>query len=218
VSTKVPQRVAVEILVNCGRHCCVCRRFRPLHLHVHHIIERGEGGSDDPDNLIATCVSCHCDIHTVTLLTRRFTPAELKQHRDNVYKLVADGKLVGGDSEADATSLSAAIVHKLLPLLSGTPPARPDLMADAVEILTAAATGNIAINVVDADPGFGVLVGGQQFGDFLSERESARYKHAISELRNLGLIEGGPELFHVSYSGLLLADDILSAGGTAPTE
>src|SRR5262245_18191447 len=89
----IPQSTADDILVKCARHCCVCRRFRPLPLQVHHIHERAQGGSDDADNLIATCISCHAEVHTETKLTRRFTEVELKMHRDEVYRLVAEGKL-----------------------------------------------------------------------------------------------------------------------------
>lgn len=74
----IPESAVAEVLVRCARHCCICRRFKPLHLHVHHPRERGEGGTDDFDNLIATCMMCHSDIHTQTKLTRRFTERELK--------------------------------------------------------------------------------------------------------------------------------------------
>src|SRR5689334_1348218 len=28
-------------------------------LHVHHVIERKNGGTDDPDNLVTLCAACH---------------------------------------------------------------------------------------------------------------------------------------------------------------
>ena len=92
----IPESVVADLLAKCGRCCCICRRFEPLHLHIHHIIEVADGGTDDPDNLIPSCLTCHSDVHTKTKLTRRFTPNELKQHRDLVFRLVAEGKLPSG--------------------------------------------------------------------------------------------------------------------------
>ena len=60
----IPQDVIDAMMVKCGRRCCVCRRFRPTKLQVHHIKERAKGGGDEEDNLIVTCFSCHSDVHT----------------------------------------------------------------------------------------------------------------------------------------------------------
>src|SRR5436305_1089019 len=73
------------------------------------------GGGHDADNLIASCVNCHAEIHTETKLTRRFTANELKQHRDDVYQLVAEGKLVG---EADHDDRIAGLVGTIAGLLA----------------------------------------------------------------------------------------------------
>lgn len=35
-------------------------------LDVHHIIPRGRGGSDNPDNLITLCRRCHHNIHVMS--------------------------------------------------------------------------------------------------------------------------------------------------------
>ncbi|MGV8120517.1 MAG: HNH endonuclease [Candidatus Xenobiia bacterium LiM19] len=46
---------------------CNCRR----NLHIHHIIPRSHGGSDEPENLIVLCASCHLrllhDLHTLKI-------------------------------------------------------------------------------------------------------------------------------------------------------
>ena len=49
----VSPEAAAPILAKCARHCCVCRRFRPLHLQVHHIVERNEGGTEDGEERLA---------------------------------------------------------------------------------------------------------------------------------------------------------------------
>jgi 5-methylcytosine-specific restriction endonuclease McrA len=102
----VPQNLADEILAKCGRHCCICRRFEPLHLQVNHIIPLSEGGTDDTDNLIPVCLTCHSDVHTQTRLTRRFSAEELKQDRDMTFRLVEEGKLPSGEAGGDALDAS----------------------------------------------------------------------------------------------------------------
>lgn len=214
----ITDKVAATVLAKCARHCCVCRRYRPLHLQVHHIVEQSAGGSDDEGNLIATCISCHSDVHTKTQLTRRFTVAELKMHRDAVYQLVADGRLPAGeDADADdaVARLSSAIVQALRGLPAGAPATRPQLSPEAVEVLLAAVTGNTPVNVVRYDGGTAVLAGGRTFGEMGDLRSSARYTYAVRQLTGAGLLEGDDELRYVTHEGYQLADDILAGGGQA---
>jgi hypothetical protein len=134
-------------------------------LQVHHIIEKNQGGTDDLDNLIAICVSCHSDVHTETKLTRRFTTKELKLHRDNVYLLVADGKLPsGGETDDTLHNLSAAIIQRLLSTMPPQQVTRPALSPEAVEVLLAAVSENAPINVVRYDGGMSFCTGGMSFG------------------------------------------------------
>lgn len=212
----ISEKNSAAILARCGRHCCICRRYRPLHLQVHHIIEQADGGTDDEDNLIPACISCHADVHTQTLLTRRFTPAELKLHRDNVYRLVAEGRLPAGRDDDDAlATLSAAIIGALRLLPGARQGTRPPLPADAVEILLAAVAENAPILVVRYDGGVAVQAGGKSFGEAFNLRSSARYMHAIKALAAAGLVEGTSETLFVTHEGCLLADDILAAGSQA---
>jgi len=55
---------------NCGK---------PHDLHVHHIVERAHGGSNDPENLITLCRTCHSSVHAGVLkitAARQFTFAD----------------------------------------------------------------------------------------------------------------------------------------------
>ncbi|MBN4905547.1 hypothetical protein, partial [Staphylococcus sp. EG-SA-14] len=122
------------------------------------------------------------------------------------------------ESEDRLAALSGSIVHTLLTALRQTPAApvaRPQLPAEAVEILLAAVEGNSGINVVKAG-GAIVLAGGKQFGDMFDFRIGAKYKNAINLLFQNGLIDGHSEYFEVMHAGYLLADDILAAGGQKP--
>ncbi|MDQ7827119.1 MAG: HNH endonuclease signature motif containing protein, partial [Candidatus Eremiobacteraeota bacterium] len=50
----------------CQTPGCRCRR----NLHVHHIIRRSQGGTDDPWNLIVLCEACHLHLlHGLRTLT-----------------------------------------------------------------------------------------------------------------------------------------------------
>ena len=209
----VSQSRAAEVLAKCARHCCICRRYRPLHLQVHHIVEQGDGGTDDLLNLIAICVSCHSDVHTDTKLTRRFTEKELKLHRDNVCELVSLGKLPTSDDMPNQLAvLSASIVQALLHRGSQTSSPHLKLSTESVEILLAAVRANTPINVIRFDGGVAVLAGGQTFGGTCDLRSSAQYRYAISQLHSHHLVEGNAELLYVTRDGYLLTDDILAAG------
>jgi RecQ family ATP-dependent DNA helicase len=51
-----------EPVLNWDNHCCVkCEESR--NLHVHHVIPRKLGGSDELSNLITLCAACHAAIH-----------------------------------------------------------------------------------------------------------------------------------------------------------
>ena len=69
---------AEQLLVDCGRRCCICGRLHRV--QVHHIVS----GDDDIDNGIPLCPNCHDEAHTEYSrgrTTRTYTPEELKRHR-----------------------------------------------------------------------------------------------------------------------------------------
>lgn len=69
---------AEQLLVECGRRCCICGRLHRV--QVHHIVP----GDDHIDNGIPLCPNCHDEAHTgysPGRTTRAYTPTELKQHR-----------------------------------------------------------------------------------------------------------------------------------------
>jgi HNH endonuclease len=207
--------LVAEVLSKCARHCCICRRFRPLYLQVHHIDEQAAGGGDEFGNLMPICVSCHCDVHTQTKLTRRFTIPELQLHRDNVYRLVTEGKLPSGRADDDGfTALSAPIVA----LLRNVPPpagAVPELTREAIEILLAAATSNQPIDVLAERKGMIFLTADRQFGSLEDLRVGAMYRHGKNLLLKHHLVEGASSPFLVTYAGYLVADDIGAAAEQA---
>lgn len=50
-------------VLNRDNYTCQCCKTRKRNLHVHHIVYRSNGGSDEEDNLIVLCKSCHDKLH-----------------------------------------------------------------------------------------------------------------------------------------------------------
>lgn len=51
-----------------NHHCQKCQQAQG-ELHVHHIIPRDQGGSDELENLITLCASCHLEWESIMLAT-----------------------------------------------------------------------------------------------------------------------------------------------------
>lgn len=81
-------------LVASARHCCVCRRYAGVKIEVHHVLPRAKGGDDSFENAIPLCFDCHADAgHYNPDHPRgtRFSPTELRRHRDEWFALVRSG-------------------------------------------------------------------------------------------------------------------------------
>lgn len=201
--------VADTILAKCGRCCCLCRRFKPVRLQVHHIVERSEGGSDDEDNLIAVCITCHIDVHTKAPFTRRFSVGELQQHRDNVFRLVADGKLPAAHDPA---------FIEVLPTHPAFSPQfrqqQPSLSPKAIAILIS--TANIehgTVLVMEGMGGWTYQVGAKSHSfSVMDRRQLSEFQGALRQLVQAGLFKREGEDFAMTHEGYLLADVLQSSG------
>lgn len=74
-----------EVLVRCGRHCCLCGKYAGLKIELHHIKQVADGGDDSADNCIPLCLDCHAEVKAYNPhhpKGRKFTERELKGHRD----------------------------------------------------------------------------------------------------------------------------------------
>jgi hypothetical protein len=210
--SEIDPEVIDRLMVRCGRRCCICRRFRPTKLQVHHIVERNQGGSDEDDNLIVTCLSCHSDVHTKVPFARRFSIAELKGHRTALISLVEAGTLAAGDSD-DTDEAVAIIVQEM----RAVPKPQIELLPEAVEILTKAVSveGGMQgmIHFVRHEMWFSLLVDGVDKLSSLEHRRQARYKKALDQLLQCRLVEWRcDQILDVTYAGYLAADEMLSRG------
>lgn len=73
------EELKIEVKKKSHYRCVVCNSFGPL--HVHHIDPSSEGGSDDFDNAVALCPSCH-DIYQGNKEKRKW----LREKRDYWYE------------------------------------------------------------------------------------------------------------------------------------
>lgn len=97
-------KVQEDALVACGRFCCICHRFAGTKIEIHHIIQKADGGSDDFDNAIPLCLECHADMGKTDAHhpgRKAYPLSELKRHRENWYKRVADNTPVLPDEDAE---------------------------------------------------------------------------------------------------------------------
>ena len=131
-----PTSVADEVLVRCGRHCCICGEFVGSKIELHHIIQVADGGDNSVDNCIPLCFNCHAEVKSYNPRHpkgRMYTPAELKGHRDKCYKKYgfSDNMTKMDVDETDETIFTSkrsdiAVAwgyveqDKLCPLLPGT--------------------------------------------------------------------------------------------------
>jgi hypothetical protein len=215
----VPDELAAQVLAKCGRRCCLCRRFLPIRLQVHHIIEQNKGGSDDLHNLIALCLTCHTDVHTKAPFTRRFTVLELKMHRDALYKAVEANSLpaVEGDWLAQLSRLieNASVTVD-----------RPDISRDpiALRLLLTAASGNGDITLHGSSMSTDVFAGGTKLLENGDARTAAAYRHALKQLATDGYVEPVNcendyfQYYRIAHNGHLKADELLAEAGHIETD
>jgi HNH endonuclease len=218
--SEIPAAVIAKMMVKCGRRCCICKRYRPTKLQVHHIHEKAEGGGDEEDNLIVTCFSCHSDVHTLVPFARRFSRVELKGHRDALVKQVAEGVFPVEDTD-DMDEIIRAVVCEMRKAPAA---AQVQLLPEAAEILLGAVNakdgGQGSVFGVRDSAGFSLVVGG---GDLITDhtdmRLAAKYRHALDQLVRYGFLEHlYQDGYEVTYRGYLAADEITVRGVQALSE
>lgn len=207
----VPPDLASQVLSLCARHCCICRRFRPTQLQVHHIREKNQGGTDELPNLIAICVSCHSDVHSNTLLTRRFTEKELVLHREAVYELVSQGRLPAPEVTSDALAqLSASMIAALRDRTLQSDDSSFPLSIRSLDILLSAAALQKPI-LVDRMHGISIHVGPYHYIQSTRSPAHSSLPDPLIKLATLKLIEGTDDEFFITSAGMVFADDVLAA-------
>lgn len=207
MAASIPPELIDSMMVKCGRCCCICRKFKPTQLQVHHIVEQANGGTDEEGNLIVTCMSCHTDIHTHVPFARRFSVAEQKGHRDATVQLVEKGILPGGTASMHS-------VHAFVVRVAETDLKEFKLSDEAVRVLIAAANakgeleGQVFVEE-QALEGYSIMAGTTNIGP-VHGREEQKLRDAIECLAGAGFICGQGLLRQVTTEGFVFADEVLA--------
>lgn len=197
------------VLSKSARHCCVCRRFLPLNLQVHHIKEKSNGGTDELDNLIPVCIQCHSAIHTKTYMTKAFTDVELKKSRDSIYEMVAEGKLPFTD--ITTTSELEKMVSILIERSSKSKVVK-NLSEKSMEILVKAYYYNTNIQVKNSGDFSYVKIGSEML--FFNIEKYHKYPSQIIELLEKEFLSDEDGCLDISSKGEIFLQGLI---GNIPT-
>jgi hypothetical protein len=107
-------------MVACARRCCLCHKYCGVNMECAHIDQESEGGSNEADNCIPVCFDCHSGIgHYNPSHPRgtKFTPTELRKHRNRWYKQIEDNPSV---LTPDYIEIDSHLFHKLYEILGGS--------------------------------------------------------------------------------------------------
>lgn len=102
------------LLARCHRRCCICHRFCGVKMETDHIEQRADGGDNSIANAIPVCFECHAEIHSYNPnhpRGRRFTPQELKAHKEQWLEICADNPeaLVSASRSTDVGPIQALV-------------------------------------------------------------------------------------------------------------
>jgi hypothetical protein len=99
-----PSTKAASLLAAVHRRCCICHRFCGTKIELHHMVPKGQKGTDQIDNAIPVCFECHADMETYNRQHprgRSFTPAELRQHKAHWLKICETNSTLGATDSRD---------------------------------------------------------------------------------------------------------------------
>lgn len=82
-------KIKLEVMLACKRHCCLCEKFFGTHIEIHHIKQQADGGENTFDNAIPLCFECHARVREYNPhhpKGTKYTEKELKIIRDEFYE------------------------------------------------------------------------------------------------------------------------------------
>jgi hypothetical protein len=199
-----PREIADEALVRCARRCCICRKFCGTRMQTHHIVQEADGGDNTINNCIPLCLDCHGEVVSYNPrhpIGRKFSPEELRQHRDVWFDFVQRHPERLNNS-AETFFISSHIIESPAPL------------SDAARKLLVEASGSVDGFVSKQQSSmYGEIVNihakNQDFlGKIEDNRTRALWVHAFNELVQAGCFEptGHAGIYSVTHVGFQLAD------------
>ncbi len=104
-----------SLLIKSGRRCCLCWKYCGTKIEIAHVIPEPEGKPDE-DNGIPLCFDCHAEVgHYNPNHPRgnKFSPKELKEHRERLFRYVAKyGPIVFDAIEKQVITIPSAILEQ----------------------------------------------------------------------------------------------------------
>lgn len=113
--------VKTKMFTRCNRRCCLCHKQCGVNIEAAHIVDEAAGGSNDEDNGIPLCFDCHQEVGSYNDRHPRgnkFRPDELRVRRDEVYRLVAEGKFADLVPDVEPTHHLPNPLHRIIDLLT----------------------------------------------------------------------------------------------------
>ncbi len=114
-----PNKVKDEVLVKCGRHCCICHKFCGIKIELHHIIHKSEGGKEIVENCIPLCFDCHADQRSYDYKHpkgTKYSRLELKGHRDKWYRMVEQNLGTGNINHLEQDKATFVTIFDAIPV------------------------------------------------------------------------------------------------------
>jgi HNH endonuclease len=106
-----PIAVREAALFAAGRCCCVCHTFGGRNMEVHHIVQEAGGGPNTIENAIPLCFKCHAEAGHYNPhhpIGTKYSPAELRRHRDEWFKTCAASAAAMSSLRSDSITLPPA--------------------------------------------------------------------------------------------------------------
>jgi MinD-like ATPase involved in chromosome partitioning or flagellar assembly len=112
-TSRFAKGVVEELLGKSGRHCCLCHEYKDGKVELHHIVPRAKGGLATADNAIVLCFDCHAQVHAYSEKQpkgRKFSPSELRKHRDQWFQ----SRGHGGGASVDYKQLVGELLRQYI--------------------------------------------------------------------------------------------------------
>jgi len=178
-------------------------------MQTHHITQEADGGSDTLDNCIPLCLDCHGEVVSYNPkhpIGRKFSPEELKRHRDIWFDFVK-----ANPEKVNAASATFCVQSEKRGSNFIQAPAEPELSAAAVELLIEAAKepeGKIwKFKLFRATR---ILTNKRDFIEQANPRSRALWEGALNELVKADLVEYGEQFFPLTATGYAVAEQLMS--------
>lgn len=78
MTANIPKETRRKVYARDGYRCALCDCTR--YLQVHHVIPRGQGGTNSMHNLICLCATCHAQAHGIDIADLEISKEDMQQY------------------------------------------------------------------------------------------------------------------------------------------